>query len=73
MIKRIIAFAFSIAIMAPAALASERSDCLKAAKETLKADLMACKEKTGMDKKDCKKEAHKKAKEAREACKSKPK
>ena len=71
--KLIATLVLSSVLLAPAAMASERSDCMKEAKQTLKADMQACKTMKGKEKKECKSEASKKAKEAREACKSKPK
>lgn len=55
-------------------MASERGDCMKAVRDTFKADMAVCKEKTDKkERKDCSREAHQKAKAAHRDCKSKSK
>ena len=50
------------------ALASDRSECLKAAWQTLRADLAVCKELTGTERDNCRVAASKKSKESHAAC-----
>jgi len=64
-------FALSLALSAPAVIASERGDCLKNVKQTLKTDEAACKEMKGKEKKSCIRDARKKAKDAKAACPAK--
>ena len=65
--KWIATLTLSSVLLTPA-LASERSECLKAAWQTLRADLAVCKELKGAEKDNCRSAASKKSKESHAAC-----
>ena len=71
--KWITGLLISSALMASTAFASERTECLKAAKAQFKTDMGACKDLQDPAKKDCKSAAGKSFKAARKACPAKEK
>ncbi len=71
--KWITGFLICSALIAPAALASARTDCLNAAKAQFKTDSGTCKDLQNKERRDCQRDAGKKFKEARKACPGKAK